>query len=188
MRLLKLRLHNFRQHADTEIDFGEAPGLVGIIGPNGSGKSTILEAIAWAIYGTPAARGDKDSVRNLRAKPRSSVEVELVFSLGRHEYAVVRGLYKAELYEDRQLVANAQKDVSQRLGRVLRMTREEFFNTYFTGQKDLTVMAKFGPSERRRFLARVLGYERLELAQEEIRTRRNSISSSGETTISVCAS
>ncbi len=175
MRLLKLRLHNFRQHADTEIDFGEAPGLVGIIGPNGSGKSTILEAIAWAIYGTPAARGDKDSVRNLRAKPRSSVEVELVFSLGRHEYSVVRGLYKAELYEDRQLVANAQKDVSQRLERVLRMTREEFFNTYFTGQKDLTVMAKFGPSERRRFLARVLGYERLELAQEEIRTRRNSI-------------
>jgi exonuclease SbcC len=175
MRLLKLRLHNFRQHADTEIDFGEAPGLVGIIGPNGSGKSTILEAIAWAIYGTPAARGDKDSVRNLRAKPRSSVEVELVFSLGRHEYSVVRGLYKAELYEDRQLVANAQKDVSQRLERVLRMTREEFFNTYFTGQKDLTVMAKFGPSERRRFLARVLGYERLELAQEEIRARRNSI-------------
>ena len=175
MRLLKLRLHNFRQHADTVIDFGEAPGLVGIIGPNGSGKSTLLEAIAWAIYGTPAARGDKDSVRNLRAKPRSSVEVELVFQLGRHEYTVTRGLYKAELYEDHQLVANAQKDVSERLERVLRMTREEFFNTYFTGQKDLTVMAKFGPSERRKFLARVLGYERLELAQEEIRARRNSI-------------
>ena len=71
MRLHRLRLVNFRQHADTEIAFG--PGITGIVGPNGSGKTTLLEAMAWAIYGGQAARGDKESVRNLRAKPRSSV-------------------------------------------------------------------------------------------------------------------
>ena len=66
MKLHRLRLVNFRQHADTEIVFGD--GITGIIGPNGSGKTSLLEAIAWAIYGNPAARGDKDSIRNLRAK------------------------------------------------------------------------------------------------------------------------
>jgi len=65
VKLHRLRLVNFRQHADTEIVFGD--GITGIIGPNGSGKTSLLEAIAWAIYGNPAARGDKDSIRNLRA-------------------------------------------------------------------------------------------------------------------------
>lgn len=60
MRLLRLRLVNFRQHADTEIAFGD--GITGIIGPNGSGKTTLLEALAWAFYGTPAVRGDRKSV------------------------------------------------------------------------------------------------------------------------------
>ena len=36
MRLRSLRLTNFRQHADTSIEFG--PGITGIIGPNGTGQ------------------------------------------------------------------------------------------------------------------------------------------------------
>src|SRR5207302_462524 len=68
MQLLRLRLVNFRQHADTELEFG--PGITGIIGPNGSGKTSILEAIAWALYGVQAVRGDKDSIRRLGAKGR----------------------------------------------------------------------------------------------------------------------
>jgi len=56
MRLHRLRLLNFRQHADTELVLG--PGITGIIGPNGSGKTTLLEAMAWAIYGNVAARGE----------------------------------------------------------------------------------------------------------------------------------
>ena len=45
------------------------------------------------------------------------------------------------------------------------MTRDEFFNTYFTGQKELQFLAQMGPAERGRFLAQVLGYERLRLAR-----------------------
>ena len=47
MKLHRLRLVNFRQHADTVLEFDR--GLTGIIGPNGAGKTTLLEAIAWAI-------------------------------------------------------------------------------------------------------------------------------------------
>jgi DNA repair protein SbcC/Rad50 len=173
MRLHRLRLLNFRQHMDTEIVFG--PGVTGIVGPNGSGKTTLLEAIAWAIYGAQAARGDKESVRNLRAKPRSSVRVELDLGLGAHEYRVVRGLHDAELHQDGVLVANALKTVTEKLERTLGMTHEEFFNTYFTGQKELAVMSALKPVERRKFLARVLGYERLELAQIRARERRNAL-------------
>src|SRR5439155_1358743 len=164
---------NFRQHADTELVLG--PGITGIIGPNGSGKTTLLEAMAWAIYGNVAARGDKDSIRNLRAKARSSVRVEMEFGVGAHEYKVIRGLHNAELYRDGQLVANSLTEVTAQLERGLGMTHDEFFNTYFTGQKDLAVMAKLTRPERAAFLSRVLRYEQLSIAQERIREQRNAL-------------
>src|SRR2546430_1196667 len=175
MRLHRMRLVNFRQYADSEIVVG--PGITGIIGPNGSGKSTLLEAIAWAIYGNLAARGDKEGIRNLRAKPRSSVRVELEFGLGAHEHRVVRGLHGAELYQDGVVVANALTEVTAKLERVLGMRHDEFFSTYFTGQKELAVMASLGKTERAAFLSRVLGYDRLRLAQERVRERRNALAS-----------
>src|ERR1041385_7563602 len=98
MQIRRIRLQNFRQHADTVLEFDR--GLTGVIGPNGSGKSTLLEAIAWALYGQPAARGPRDSIRFLRAGPRAPVRVELDFTLAGHRYHIIRGLTSAELYLD----------------------------------------------------------------------------------------
>jgi exonuclease SbcC len=175
VRLVSLRLLNFRQHADTRLDFDS--GLTGVIGPNGSGKTTILEGIAWALYGNAAARGTRDSIRFARAGARASVRVELEFDLGGHRYRVVRGLTNAELYLDGAStpIANSITGVGDLLQRRLGMSRAEFFNTYFTGQKELNVMAAMGPSERAQFLSRVLGYEKLRTAQTLVRDRRRLI-------------
>ncbi len=175
MKLRALRMVNFRQHADSSITFGD--GLTGIIGPNGSGKTTVLEAIAWALYGQQAARGTRDSLRFSRAPARASVRVELEFDLAGHRYRVVRGLTNAELYLDggQSPVANSITGVTELLQRRLGMTKGEFFNTYFTGQKELSVMAAMGPTERAQFLSRVLGYERLRAAQHLVRERRKLI-------------
>lgn len=175
MRLLSLRLQNFRQHADTRITFER--GLTGIIGPNGSGKSTLLEAIAWALYGNPAARGTRDSIRFSRAAPRSPVKVELAFELAGHRYRVVRGLTNAEVYLDAgdTPIANTITGATELLQRRLGMTRAEFFHTYFTGQKELDIMAALGAAERARFLSRVLGYDRISGAQELARERRRAL-------------
>ncbi len=156
MKLNTLRLLNFRQHADTRVEF--ETGLTGIIGANGSGKTTILEGIAYALYGVDAARGKKESIRFNRAPARASVRVELDFELGAHRYRVVRGLTSAELYLDNAAspIANTITGVTDMLRRRLGMSREEFFNTYFTGQKELDVMAAMAPAERAQFLSRVL--------------------------------
>ena len=169
MRLNRIALSNFRQHADTRIDFDA--GLTGIIGPNGSGKTTVLEALAWAIYGNTAARGTRESIRFNRAAARATVRVELDFELAGHRYRVVRGLTNAELYLDGAAtpIANSISGVTDILTRKLGMTRDEFFNTYFTGQKDLSVMAAMKPAERAQFLSHVLGYERLRDAQKILR-------------------
>jgi exonuclease SbcC len=175
VRLHSVRLCNFRQHTRTHIEFG--PGLTGIIGPNGAGKTTILEAIAWALYGNQAVRGNRGSIRSITAGARASVEVELDFELGAHRYRVKRGLNTAEVYLDGDdtPIANSITAVTDLLQRRLGMSLSEFFHTYFTGQKELSVMAALTPSKRGQFLSRVLGYEKLRIAQDLTRDKRNRV-------------
>ncbi len=175
MQIHRLHIRNFRQHEDTELEFGA--GLTGIIGPNGAGKTTILEAIAWAMYGMPAARGSRDTIRRRGAGPRERVEVEMDFTLGFHQYRIVRSLNSAQLYQDGDAapVANSLGSVTERVTRLLGMSREEFFNTYFTGQKELAVMAAMTAPERAQFLSRVLGYDRIRAAQERLKERRSAL-------------
>lgn len=175
MLVHRLRLVNFRQHEDTDLRFDL--GLTGVIGPNGAGKTTLLEALAWALYGSKAARGTADSIRRRNAPPRARVEVTLEFTLGPHRYRVARTLHGAELLQDGDPnpIANSTAAVTDRVTRLLGMTREEFFNTYFTGQKDLAVMQATAPAERERFLSRVLGYERLATAQKRLSTDRTTL-------------
>ncbi|MEP6688454.1 MAG: AAA family ATPase, partial [Gemmatimonadales bacterium] len=175
MQIHRLRLCNFRQHEQTDLVLGV--GLTGIVGPNGAGKTTLLEAIAWAMYGMAAARGSRETIRRRGAPPRSRVEVELEFSLGAHQYRILRTLSGAELYQDGDPapIANSIGAVTERVTRLLGMTREEFFNTYFTGQKELAVMAAMSAPERAQFLSRVLGYERIRVAQDRLKERRSAL-------------
>src|SRR5215216_338643 len=175
MQINRLRLVNFRQHENTEIELG--PGLTGIIGPNGAGKTTLLEAIAWAMYGMPAARGSRETLRRRGASTKARVAVEVDFTLGAHQYRIVRSLHSAELYQDGDpsAIANSIGAVTERVTRLLGMTRDQFFNTYFTGQKELAVMAAMSAPERAQFLSQVLGYERLRIGQERLKERRSSL-------------
>ena len=142
MQINRLRLCNFRQHENTDLELGAGlhrdhrartvPGKPPCSRPS-PGPCT-----AWrrpgAIATRSAARG---------APPRSRVEVELEFSLGAHQYRILRTLNSAELYQDGDPapIANSIGAVTERVTRLLGMTRDEFFNTYFTGQKELAVMA-----------------------------------------------
>ena len=176
MRLISLDLENFRQHKSSKIELTD--GITVIMGSNGSGKSTILEAISWAIYGTEAARGNKDSIKWNRAPAKSKVKVELVFSIDNETYKVIRFLDKAEVYvnDGAAPVATTQQEVTKYLVDKLGMTRDEFFNTYFTGQKELNFLANQKPVERRKFISKVLGYDRIRIAQENVRIDKNNLS------------
>src|SRR6185503_9445145 len=88
-----------------------------------------------------------------------------------------RGLNDAALYQDRGTdpISTGSGEVTGVLTRLLGMSRDEFFNTYFTGQKELAVMATLGPADRARFLSRILGYEKLKTAQDAVRHVRGQL-------------
>jgi len=175
MKLKSLKLENFRQHEDSYLEFND--GITIISGSNGAGKSTILEAITWAFYGTEAARGNKDTIKFNKAKPRAKVMVELVFNLDNSIYKVVRYLDKAEVYigSEESPVVTSQQEVTKYLTDKIGMTKNEFFNTYFTGQKELNFMKNQGAIERKKFISKVMGYEKIREAQEQARIDQNKL-------------
>ena len=65
MRLEKLSVTNYRVIRSTHVVFPDA--VIGIIGDNGTGKSSLVEAMAWALYGNTAARSIKDEIRSSMA-------------------------------------------------------------------------------------------------------------------------
>ncbi len=70
----------------------------------------------------PAARGNRETIRRRGAPPRARVEVELEFSLGPHQYRIVRSLNNAELYQDGDPspIANSIGAVTERVTRLAR--------------------------------------------------------------------
>ena len=63
MRLVKLELKNYCQHADVSVDF--TGNLCGIVGANGSGKSNLLGAVYFALTNDNPNNGKKQE--NIRA-------------------------------------------------------------------------------------------------------------------------
>src|SRR5690242_1060558 len=77
MRLVKVKLKNFRQYRDQTVYFPQN-GLVGFIGKNGAGKSTLMNAIQWALYGK-IRKVTKNMIKNQNVDPKEKFYVELDF-------------------------------------------------------------------------------------------------------------
>jgi exonuclease SbcC len=176
MKLLNLKLRNFRQHADSEITFPER-GVIGIVGSNEGGKSTILEAVAWALYGSRATRGTARGIRWNRAPARHVAEAHLRFEVGGQIYRIERTENNAALFREGQPVPIAAgiDAVNQRVPELLGMALDEFTATYLCRQKDLGRIAAMGGTERRQFFLQVLGVERVDEALAKCRRRKSEI-------------
>lgn len=178
MRLERIHLENFRQHAETEVEL-PPEGIVGLVGQNESGKSTVLEAIVWALYGTRATRGTKDSLRWNRAPARHVATVTLDFMVGGTRYRVDRSEHDATLTEreSEKVVAEGTSGVDARVPELVGMTLEEFTATYLCRQKDLDRLRSMGGTERRQFVLSVMGMDRIDEALSACRDRKNSLRS-----------
>jgi exonuclease SbcC len=180
MNLHNLRLTNFRQHADTEIEF--FPGVTGIIGTNGAGKSTILEAISYALFGADAIRGTKGSIRWNRAPARKGAEVELEFSANGTLYHLHRSETNASLFEKilgdpdeiREIVGSTSA-VNAAIPEILGMSYREFAATFLCSQKDLMRLASMGGTERQQFYRQTMGVGKVDEAVKAARIAKNDL-------------
>ncbi|MCS7036113.1 MAG: SMC family ATPase [Saprospiraceae bacterium] len=170
MQIHRLRLQNYKQYVELDLEFRE--GLVGIIGRNGAGKSTLFDAILYCLYGREEA--GKTLVRSSFADPKATVVLELEFFVGENLYRARREFRGkaltpyAELYKNDALVAKTTKAVNDEVAKVLHMERDAFKRSVFSGQKELDDLTKATREERRKQVRRMLGLERLDEIQTTI--------------------
>jgi exonuclease SbcC len=174
MRLRRLELRNYRRFRRADIEFPD--GLVGILGPNGVGKTTLVEAVAWALYGNEQTivREGKDGVRSAAAMGGEDCSALLEFSLGPDRYRLQRTLKgkdnrsDAVLSVNGSLVARGDGAVTEAIQARLGMDHRAFFISVFARQKDLNALSVLRPAERKKLVLRMLGIDSLDDAISQI--------------------
>jgi exonuclease SbcC len=178
MRPRELALRGFRSYAgDTTFDFGDRT-LVGIVGPIGSGKSSILDAVAFALYGkTPRIERDTKSLINQRA---DQAHVSLTFDVDgvrwratrvlRRRGASAHTLYRVD-GEDEVPVADKEKEVTRQVETILGMDFEAFRRSVLLAQNQFAGFLEAKPVERNQVLKGVFGFERLDAMRDVVKGR-----------------
>ena len=163
MRLISLRLRQWRSYEDCTIEFPD--GLVGVQGPNGAGKSTVAEAIGWALFGKRRHRAKVADLRRQGAPKGAKASVELEFQLGRAVTGSSAVGGDARLWINGELETQKATDTNARVAQELDLTWEVFQRTVFAQQKDVAALdPSAGSDQRKSHVERLLGLERFKNA------------------------
>ena len=152
--------------------------MVAITGPNGAGKTTLFEAIEWCLYGPRTI--PHASIPPHGGVGMTRVSVTLQDPHDGRRYVVKRtlrnGVSSAEAFSEddpSQPVVQGPRDVSDYVARQLvGLPHAAFVSTFFTRQKELTFFGDRTPTDRRVEVARLLGFQIVRDAQEEIGAER----------------
>lgn len=131
--LISLKLKNFKKHEDLAISFTE--GLNVIRGLNENGKSTVVQAVAYALYGARALPLSLDETVTW-GKPASSLKVELTFQHDNQMYTIARSKSGAELVGE-PVQSSGQTEVTAFVERLFKTTASVAQATMLTNQSEL---------------------------------------------------
>ncbi len=173
MRPLELRLRNFRSfYGDGHTFTFRGRRLIGVVGPIGSGKSTILDAIAFALYGkTPRIARSTRSLIHQRAQHaavalRFEVEGEVweAARLLRRTGASQHALYR--LPADTEEPAPDKKfsfvrEVNHQIEELLGLDFDGFGRSVLLAQGQFAQFLSAPPAARDKVLKGVFGHQRV---------------------------
>jgi len=177
-----------------KIDFSQLgeSALFLIDGPTGAGKTTIIDAIVFALFGSPTgAESDRFKLRSNHAKSDTETYVILRFTVSAGTYEVRRTPQYEKLKTDgsttphnatctvdrinpggsRDNLANQVKAAGTELQKLVGLEREQFRQTVVLPQGEFAKFLTSDSKERRPILQRIFAterYEKIELLLKEL--------------------
>ena len=183
MRISYLELRNYRRFRELKLQFPD--GIVGILGLNGVGKTTIIEGIAWALFGNveEVVRTSRESIRRAGVGPHDNCAAVLEFELGGAEYKIEREMggkslaMKAELRAKGKVLADGDKPVRRMVEKLIGMDHKSFFTSVFARQKELNALQNVAAGERKKVVLRMLRIDGIDTVLTEVRADKRDIQS-----------
>jgi exonuclease SbcC len=155
-----------------------------LIGIMGSGKTSVMQAIAFALFGTFSALGSRklgidDLIMGKPAK-KDSASVELEFAVNGKTYSVKRTLERgkgssAEIREEGKLLEVNPQGVTREVERLLQMDYDLFSRAIYSEQNALDYFLQIPKGRRMQQIDEMLKLDRYEKAREAAVFIRNKI-------------
>lgn len=195
MRIHRLELTAFGPFAGTEsidLDAVGADGLFLVHGDTGAGKTSLLDAVAFALFGrVPGARNDARRLRCDRAPAHVVTTVRLVATVGGHRVEIIRrpeylrpkargtgstlqrGKVSLRWLDPAPAGARARIEGLTRVDEVgdavidlLGMSAEQFFQVVLLPQGDFARFLRADTADRGDLLARLFGADRFDRVED----------------------
>ncbi|NLE82593.1 MAG: AAA family ATPase [Rhodococcus sp.] len=196
MRLHHLEVTSFGPFADTvTVDFDRlgADGLFLLHGQTGAGKTTVLDAVAFALYGTvPGARRDGKRLLSDHAPAGSVPRVELEATIGGRRLRLTRSpeFARPKKRGSGSIVENAKAtltwldgvgenlsripDIADEVGRLMGMSADQFFQVVLLPQGEFARFLRADNEDRGRLLERLFDTKKFGTVEEWFAARRKS--------------
>ncbi len=171
-----LTLKNFLSYREASLDF---TGLhtACICGPNGAGKTSLLEAIAWSIWGSSRATTEEDIIHIGEKEAR----VDFTFSFHGNTYRVIRSRRRGQSPALEFQVACGEgfitltekgvRATQQKILEHVKLDYDTFINSAYLRQGRADEFMLKRPTERKEILANLLKLEQYDLLAERAKER-----------------
>ncbi len=182
MRPRELTLEGFRSYRGRTTFDLRGRRLIGVVGPIGSGKSSLLDALAFALYGkTPTF---EKATRSLIHQLADVAKVQLVFEVDEQIWRVTRAQrrkgqspHKLERLADDEPDAapvetvTGDKETTRRIVRLLGLDFKGFCRSVLLAQNRFAELLRATPTQRNDVLKGAFGYERFDVASSIAKER-----------------
>ncbi|MCD6590927.1 MAG: SMC family ATPase [Candidatus Aenigmarchaeota archaeon] len=172
--ITRVKLVNWKSHKETELQFSK--GVNALIGIMGSGKTSVMQGIAFALFGTFSLLQSKklrlDDLLMKKPVEASEALVELEFVINGKTYTIRRKLTKgkgtteAEIREDGKLIEVSPAGVTREVERILQMDYDLFQRAVYSEQNALDYFLQIPKGKRMDKIDSMLKLDLYEKARE----------------------